>query len=85
MTRARREALEDVPPPRSTARCYLAFAMGFCLLAALLGAIWEQQAVFVAGLASFGLLCLQGLCGHCAGRIVVHNAVVDRPLDRPTL
>jgi hypothetical protein len=62
--------------------------MGFCLLAALLGAIWEQQAVFVAGLASFGLLCLQGLCGSWAGRIVVNNAVVDRPdrpLDRPTL
>jgi len=58
--------------------------MVLCLLAALLGAIWAQQAVFVAGLASFGLLCLQGVCGYCAGTIVVQNAVVDRA-DRPTL
>jgi hypothetical protein len=88
MTRARREALEDVPPPRSTARCYLAFGMVGSLAAALLGLVFEQQAVFAAGLACFGLLCVQGACGHCAGRIVVQNAVVDRPdrpLDRPTL
>ena len=91
MTRARREASSEDAPSRSYSRCYLAFAMAFCLLMALFGAIWEQQAVFVAGLASFGLLCLQGACGHCAGRIVVQNAVVDRPdrpdrpLERPTL
>jgi hypothetical protein len=91
MTRARREASSTDAPPRSPARCYLAFAMAFSLLMALLGAVWEQQAVFGAGLACFGLLCLQGACGHCAGNIVVHNAVVDRPdrpdrpLERPTL
>ena len=86
MTRARREASITDAPPRSRARCYLAVGMGFCLLAALLGLVFEQQAVFVSGLACFGLLCLQGACGHCAGNIVVHNAVVvDRPLERPTL
>jgi len=93
MTRARREASSEDAPSRSYSRCYLAFAMALCLLMALFGAIWEQQAVFLAGLASFGLLCLQGVCWHCAGlnRIVVHNAIVDRPdrpdrpLDRPTL
>ena len=86
MTRARREASSEDVPSRSYSRCYLAFAMAFCLLMALFGAIWEQQAVFLAGLACFGLFCLQGVCGHCAGNIVVHNAVVvDRPLERPTL
>jgi hypothetical protein len=90
MTRARREALEDVPPPRSTARCYLVFGMIGSLAAVLLGLVFEQQAVFAAGLACFGMFCLQGLCGHCS-RIVLHNAVVDipdrpdRPLERPTL
>jgi len=93
MTRARREASITDAPPRSRARCYLVFGMIGSLAAALLGLVFEQQAVFLAGLACFGLLCLQGACGHCAGlnRIVVHNAVVDRPdrpdrpLDRPTL
>jgi len=91
MTRARREASSTDAPPRSTARCYLAFAMAFSLLMALLGAVWEQQALFGAGLACFGLVCLQGACAAWAGRIVVNNAVVDRPdrpdrpLDRPTL
>ena len=88
MTRARREASITDAPPRSRARCYLVFGMIGSLAAALLGLVFEQQAVFLAGLACFGLLCLQGLCGHCAGRIVVHNAIVDRPdrpLERPTL
>ena len=91
MTRARREASDTDAPHRSYIRCFLAVGMVGSLAAALLRLICEQQAVFAAGLACFGLLCVQGACGHCAGRIVVHNAVVDRPdrpdrpLDRPTL
>jgi hypothetical protein len=51
MRQARREASSTDAPPRSTARCYLAFAMGFCLLAALFGLMYKQEAVWAAGLA----------------------------------
>ncbi len=55
MTRARREASNTDVPPRSYTRCYLAFGMVGSLAAALLGLVFEQQAVFAAGLACFGL------------------------------
>ena len=56
MTRPRRDSAND-SHLRSHAGCYLALAMGFALAMALLGLIYEQRAVFLAGLASFGLLC----------------------------
>ena len=89
MTRARREASDMESRPPSRARCYLGVAMGFSLLMALLGLVYEQRAVWVAGLGLFGLLCLQGACAHCVSsdlsRVAVINVVVDRPLSRPTL
>ena len=89
MTRARREASDIDTRPRSSSRCYLAVAMGFFLLMALLGLVYEQRAVWVSGLGLFGLLCLQGACAHCVSRdlsrVAVINVVVDRPLRTSTL
>ena len=86
MRQARREASSTDMPPRSTGRCYLAFAMGFCLLAALLGLMYKQEAVWAAGLACFALLCLQGACGLCLSRErVVAVVQVTGPLSRTTL
>ena len=89
MTRARREASDMEIRPRSSSRFYLAVAMGFSLLMALLGLVYEQRAVWVAGLGLFGLLCLQGACAHYVSRdlsrVAVINVVVDRPLSRPSL
>ena len=85
MRQARREASGTDTPPRSTGRCYLAFAMGFCLLVALLGLIYEHEAVWAAGLACFALLCLQGACGLCLSRERVVVVEITGPLSRTTL
>ena len=62
MKRIRRETSNiDVRP--SHARCYLAMGMSGSLTAVLFGLMYEQRAVWAAGLACFGLLCLQVLCG----------------------
>jgi hypothetical protein len=44
--------------PNST-ECYLGIAMAGALIVALLGAIYNEQAVWAAGLALFALLTLQ--------------------------
>ena len=85
MRQARREASGTDTPPRSTGRCYLAFAMGFCLLEALLGMIYEKEPVWGAGLACFALLCLQGACGLCLSRERVVVVEITGPLSRTTL
>jgi hypothetical protein len=87
MTRPRRDSAND-SHLRSDAGCYLALGMGGSLAAALLGVIYEQRAVWAAGLAVFGLLCLQGACGYYWGRErpVVAVIVVDhRPLSSTTM
>jgi hypothetical protein len=57
------------------------------LAAALLGLIYKQHAVWAAGLACFGLLCLQGMCGYYwRERPVVAVVVIEnRALSSTTM
>jgi hypothetical protein len=75
--------------PRSSSSLYLAMAMGFSLLMALLGAVYEHTAVWAAGLACFCLVCAQVAAGYCLSReravVVVNVAVTERPLRNGTL
>ncbi len=89
MTRPRRVSANTDGNIRSGASCYLVLGMGFALVMALLGLIYEQRAVWAASLAVFGLLCLQGACGYYWSReravVVVNVVVADRPLRTSTL
>jgi cyanate permease len=87
MTRPRRDSADAASHLRSHATCYLALGMGGSLAAALLGSIYEQRAVWAAGLAVFALLCLQGACGYYwRERPVVAVIVVEnRPLSSTTM
>ena len=85
MNKVRRE-LSDARP-RSYAGCYLGLGMVGCLAAALLGLIYNQQAVWAASLACFGLFCAQAACGYYFSErdvMVVNIAVTDRPLRSTT-
>ena len=89
MTRARRDSADTVSHLRSHASCYLVLGMGFALVMAMLGLIYDQHAVWAASLAVFALLCVQGACGYYWSRertvVVVNVAVADRPLRTSTL
>ena len=75
--------------PRSSSNLYLGSALGFSLLMALFGAIYDQRAVWAAGLACFCLVCVQVVAGYCLSReravVVVNVAVTERPLQSGTL
>ena len=75
--------------PRSSSSLYLAMAMGFSLLMALLGAIYDQRAVWAAGLACFCLVCAQVVAGYCLARerpvVAVQIAIKGAPLSTSTL
>jgi hypothetical protein len=85
MRQARREPPEGVTVPPSQARCYLAMGMAGCIAAALLGLVYEQHAVWAAGLACFALLCVQGVCGAYFSRERVVVVQITAPLSRTTL
>ena len=87
MTRPRCDSTNTDSHLRSYGTCYIAFGMVGSLAAALLGLVWEQHAVWAAGLAVFGLLCLQGACGYYwRERPVVAVIVIEnRPLSSTTL
>ena len=74
---------------RSSSSVYLGLAMGFSLLMALLGAVYEHTEVWAAGLACFCLVCAQVVAGYCLARerpvVAVQIAVAERPLARNTL
>ena len=75
--------------PRSSSSLYLAMAMGFSLLMALLGAVYEHPEVWAAGLACFCLVCAQVVAGYCLSRerhvAVVQIAVTQASIERNTL
>ncbi len=54
------------PPPRRThAEYILALVAFFNLVAALLGAVYHERAVWAAGLALFALVCVQRAAVAC--------------------
>ena len=63
----RREVSTDLHK-RPHANCYIGLGLAGSLFAALLGAIYEQQAVWVAGLAVFMLFCAQASVGYYFSR-----------------
>ena len=85
----KRETSNTGAQPRSSSSLYLGLAMGFSLLMALLGAVYEHTEVWAAGLACFCLVCAQVVVGYCLARerpvVVVQIAVAERPLARNTL
>ena len=89
MKHIRREISNTDLRPRSSSSLYLAMAMGFSLLMALLGAIYDQRAVWAAGLACFCLVCAQVVAGYCLSRertvVAVQIAVSSAPLSASTL
>ena len=89
MKHLRRETSNTGAQPRSSSSVYLGLAMGFSLLMALLGAVYEHTEVWAAGLACFCLVCAQVVAGYCLARerpvAVVQIAVAERPLRTSTL
>ena len=83
-----RELSQSELRQRSYGSCYLALGMAGSLLAALLGAVYEQQAVWAAGLAVFVLCCVQAACGHWLSRerpvVVIQITNTERPLSIST-
>ena len=74
---------------KSYGACYVGCGMAGSLFAALLGAVYEQQAVWAAGLAVFVLCCVQAACGHWLSRerpvvAVIQITNTERPLSSST-
>ena len=89
MKHLRRETSNTGAQPRSSSSVYLGLAMGFSLLMALLGAVYEHTEVWAAGLACFCLVCAQVVAGYWLSRerpvVAVQNAVASAPLSASTL
>ena len=89
MKHIRREISNTDLRSRSSSSLYLAMAMGFSLLMALLGAVYEHPEVWAAGLACFCLVCAQVVAGYCLSRertvVAVQIAVASAPLSASTL
>ena len=89
MKHIRREISNTDLRSRSSSSLYLAMAMGFSLLMALLGAVYEHPEVWAAGLACFCLVCAQVVAGYYLSRerpvVAVQIAVTEPPLARNTL
>jgi hypothetical protein len=75
----RREASSELRQ-RSYGSCYVGVGMAGSLLAALLGAIYQQQAVWIAGLAVFSLFCAQAGAGYYFSR---ERVAVDVQIEVP--
>jgi hypothetical protein len=75
----RREVSTDLRQ-RPHANCYIGLGLAGSLGAALLGAIYDQQAVWVAGLTVFMLFCAQAAVGYWFSRErVVMQVQVEVP------
>ena len=89
MKHIRREISNTDLRSRSSSSLYLGSALGLSLLMALLGAIYDQRAVWAAGLACFCLVCAQVVAGYWLSRerpiVAVQNAVASAPLSASTL
>ena len=89
MKHLRREISNTGAQPRSSSSLYLGSALGFSLLMALLGLIYDQRAVWAAGLACFCLVCAQVVAGYCLSRerpvVAVQIAIKGAPLSTSTL
>ena len=77
---------------RSYGSCYVGFGMAGSLFGALFGAIYQQQAVWIAGLAVFSLFCAQAGLGYYFSRervlevqVEVHKTGRDRALTSTML
>jgi hypothetical protein len=77
---------------KSYGTCYVGCGMAGSLFAALLGAVFEQQAVWIAGLAVFSLFCAQAGAGYYFSRervlevqVEVHKTGRDRALTSTML
>jgi len=75
---------------KSYGACYVGCGMAGSLFAALLGAVFEQQAVWIAGLAVFSLFCAQAAAGYYfsrerAGEVRVEVATTSRALTSTML
>jgi hypothetical protein len=82
----KRELSQSDLRPRSYGSCYIGLGMAGSLLAALLGAIHQQQAVWAAGLAVFLLFCAQAAAGYWLSRervLVVNIEVPAAGKHRP--
>jgi len=64
---------------RSYGACYVGFGMAGSLFGTLFGAIYEQQAVWIAGLAVFSLFCAQAGAGYYFSRERVLEVQVEVP------
>ena len=89
MKHLRRETSNTGAQPRSSSSLYLGLAMGFSLLMALLGAVYEHTEVWAAGLACFCLVCVQVVAGYCLSRerpvVAVQISIKGVPLSTSTL
>ena len=68
MTKTIREDSASMPRPRSNAPCYLCIAFAFFLAMALLGAVYDERAVWAAGLAMCLVICVQAVCVYYFSR-----------------
>ncbi len=68
MTKAIREDSESMPRPRSNASCYLCTAFACSLSAALLGAVFQERAVWATGLGMCMLICVSAALGYYFSR-----------------
>ena len=57
-----------MPRPRSNASCYLCISFTFSLTMALLGAVFQERAVWAAGLAVCLIICVQAVCVYYFSR-----------------
>ena len=57
-----------MPRPRSNAPCYLCIAFAFFLAMALLGAVYDERAVWAAGLVVCLVICVQAVCAYYFSR-----------------
>ena len=68
MTKTIREDSESMPRPRSNVSCYLCIAFACSLSAALLGAYYQESAVWAAGLVVCLVICVQAVCAYYFSR-----------------
>ncbi len=64
MAKAIREDSESMPRPRSNVSWYLCIAFACSLSAALLGAVFQERAVWATGLGMCLLICVSAVCAY---------------------
>ena len=64
MTKTIREDSASMPRPRSNSSCYLCISFTFFLAMALLGAYYQESAVWGTGLGMCMLICVSAACAY---------------------